>query len=368
MCAYLVHLLSSINTSYVLPIYLLFSLSNRHSTELSPPLRKVIAKLLPFLTYGQVSQSRELASYFKRYVNVNLLGSMEGDDSQQGNVLMKTFVDTAINLPPVSVCDNLRQELISNGFVENVRSFLMKDAPSQPPPWSPALYSKSCKKLSEKKSSELREEWRTYFDRPGIAAAFKMLTGLCSGHDATQLLLTGINDHEDQAGEDMMKDESSQEDGLNLLTLCHWIESTSDNTASGITNPDGILAETFLDALKEDNELSTEKIDAIRKQLRDRKRELAEERRNKALSGMRLGSTGSSTAAAGQGQESASMFGGLFNAFSSSSATASSTSQTRTTRAAKAKETAAAKPKEVPAWMAEMEAMDDEAGVTCAVW
>jgi len=297
------------------------------------------------------------------------VGSMEGDDSQQGNVLMKTFVDTAINLPPVSVCDNLRQELISNGFVESVRSFLMKDAPSQPPPWSPALYSKSCKKLSEKKSSELREEWRTYFDRPGIAAAFKILTGLCSGHDATQLLLVGINDHEDQAGEDTMKEDSSQEDGLNLLTLCHWIESTSDNTASGITNPDGILAETFLDALKEDNELSTEKINAIRKQLRDRKRELAEERRNKALSGMRLsaGSAGSSTAAAGQGQESASMFGGLFNAFSSSSA-AASTSQTRTTRAAKAKETAAAKPKEVPAWMAEMEAMDDEAGVTCAVW
>ena len=351
------------------PIYLLFSSSNRHSTELSPPLRKVIAKLLPFLTYGQVSQSRELASYFKRYVNVNQLGSMEGDDSQQGNVLMKTFVDTAINLPPVSVCDNLRQELISNGFVESVRSFLMKDAPSQPPPWSPALYSKSCKKLSEKKSSELREEWRTYFNRPGIAAGFKILTGLCSGHDATQLLLVDINDHEDQAGEDMMK-ESSQEDGLNLLTLCHWIESTSDNTASGITNPDGILAETFLDALKEDNELSTEKINAIRKQLRDRKRELAEERRNKALSGMRLsaGSTGSSTAAAGQGAESASsMFGGLFNASSSSSA-AASTSQTRTTRAAKAKETAAAKPKEVPAWMAEMEAMDDEAGVTCAVW
>lgn len=327
----------------------------------------MIAKLLPFLTYGQVSQSRELASYFMRYVNVNQLGSMKGDDSQQGNVLMKTFVDTAINLPPVSVCDNLRQELISNGFVESVRSFLMKDAPSQPPPWSPALYSKSCKKLSEKKSSELREEWRTYFDRPGIAAAFKILTGLCSGHDATQLLLVDINDHEDQAGEDM-KEESSQ-DGLNLLTLCHWIESTSDNTTSGITNPDGILAETFLDALKEDNELSTEKIDAIRKQLRDRKRELAEERRNKALSGMRLssGSTGSSTAAAGQGAESASMFGGLFNAFSSSAA-AASTSQTRTTRAAKAKETAAAKPKEVPAWMAEMEAMDDEAGVTCAVW
>ncbi len=35
-------------------------LKSLHSTDLSPPLRKVIAKLLPFLTYGQVSQSKEL--------------------------------------------------------------------------------------------------------------------------------------------------------------------------------------------------------------------------------------------------------------------------------------------------------------------
>ena len=45
---------------------------------------------------------------------------------------MNTFVEAAINLPPVSVCDNLRKELISNGFVERVRCFLLEDAPSQP--------------------------------------------------------------------------------------------------------------------------------------------------------------------------------------------------------------------------------------------
>jgi hypothetical protein len=39
-------------------------LKSLHSTDLSPPLRKVIAKLLPFLTYGQVSQSKELGEFF----------------------------------------------------------------------------------------------------------------------------------------------------------------------------------------------------------------------------------------------------------------------------------------------------------------
>ena len=111
-----------------------------HSTDLSPPLRKVIAKLLPFLTYGQVSQSKELASYFNRHFNVDRLGMMNGTDvasdeteqQLQFDVLMNTFVEAAINLPPVSVCDNLRKELISNGFVERVRCFLLEDAPSQP--------------------------------------------------------------------------------------------------------------------------------------------------------------------------------------------------------------------------------------------
>jgi hypothetical protein len=39
-------------------------LKSLHSTDLSPPLRKVIAKLLPFLTYGQISQSKELGKFF----------------------------------------------------------------------------------------------------------------------------------------------------------------------------------------------------------------------------------------------------------------------------------------------------------------
>lgn len=381
-------------------------LKSLHSTELSPPLRKVIAKLLPFLTYGQVSQSRELASYFSRYVSMDRLGALEGtstaaadeenEDQQEGGInsgeiLMNTFVETAINLPPVSVCENLRAELISNGFVDKVRSFLLKDAPAQPPSWSPALYSKSCKKLSESESSKLKEEWRNYFDRPGLSQAFKILTGLCSRHSPTQLLLSDIATIPLGAiGEDSMdvEDGSGQQD-LNLLTLCHWMESTSDNTASNIKNDNGILAETLLDALKEDNETTSEKIGAIRKMTRDRKRELAEERRNKALVGMSAFGTlagaavsesrasvaasapGSSSAQANasdgaeESAESRSMFASMF----SSLLAAPASSQARTTRASSAAATAnqVQQPKAQPSWMAEMEAMDDEAGATCAV-
>jgi hypothetical protein len=361
-----------------------------HSTDLSPPLRKVIAKLLPFLTYGQVSQSKELASYFNRHFNVDRLGMMSGTDAAsdetevqlQFDVLMNTFVEAAINLPPVSVCDNLRKELISNGFVERVRCFLLEDAPSQPPSWSPALYSKLSTKLCESLTAELNEEWRSYFDRPGLSQAFKILTGLCSRHHATQLLLSDISSNGGDDDEDTCAIDGDEV--LSLLTLCHWIESTSDNTASNIKNPNGILAETFLDALKEDNELCTTKIDSIRKKTRDRKRELAEERRNKALVGMSVfgklagaavsgpvtsstqdNSSVGSAEEASSSAENRSIFASMFASYLPHG----HASQPRATRASSTKESTAAASQvpPQPSWMAEMEAMADEAGVTCAI-
>jgi len=331
-------------------------LKSLHSTDLSPPLRKVIAKLLPFLTYGQVSQSKELASYFARYISVESLGRVEED-----SILMNTFVETAINLPPVAVCDNLRTALIRNDFVGKVRAFLMEGAPLHPPPWSSSLYPKSAELSSDKDA--LKEEWRQYFDRPGLDNAFQILTGLCSKHASTQQLLSNISEDGN----------SNDDDGkLSLLTLCHWMESTSDNTSSSIKNPNGILAETLLDALKEGNESASEKICAIRKKTRDRKREIAEERRNKALKGMSAfgpmtGSSAASSASAGASSStdnrSASMFASVFGGLSSS--LMPSSAQPRT-RASSAKSAEAAQPAK-PAWMAEMEALDDEKGVTCAV-
>ena len=155
------------------------------------------------------------------------------------------FVKTAINIPPVSLCNNLYKELIPNGFVEHVRCFLLKDAPCQPPSWLPTLYSILSNKLSESLSLELKEEWRFYFDQLGLSQAFKILTGLWSRHSATQLLLSDVS-----SGDMNMGISSSNEDNaLSLLTSCHWVEGTSDNTTSNIKNPNGILAETFMDAL-----------------------------------------------------------------------------------------------------------------------
>jgi len=340
-------------------------LKSLHSTQLSAPLRKVIAKLLPFLTYGQVAQSKELASYFDKYVNVESLGMMETFQKGNKSILMTTFVETAISLPTVSVCDNLRKELIQNGFVKKVLMYLMKDAPAKPAPWSPALYSKLEQQSDEKAKSDLKEEWRRYFNRPGLAYAIKVLTGLCSKHSQMQMLLAESG----TGGADESPD---------LLTLCHWIESTSDNTSSGITTNDiGILAETLLDELKQDNQVTAVKVNLIRKKTRERKREIAEERRSKALVGMSafgrlVGSAAAekSTLATSANQpisgapapsdaRSGSMLASMFGL----SSFLSSSTQSRASSSAK---DSSAETKAKPAWMAEMEAMDDEA-FACAV-
>ena len=235
-------------------------------------------------------------------------------------------------------------------------------------------------------SAELKEEWRFYFNRPGLSYAFRILTGLCSRHRATQLVLSDFSTDSSTGA----ISSSDDDDVLSLLTLCHWVESTSDNTMSNIKNPNGILAETLLDALKEDNELCAMKIDAIRKKTRDRKRELAEMRRNKALVGMsafgklavgavagpRSASTAVSQGYSGSGveanvvdpvsSENRSMFASMF-----SSLLVPSFSQPRTRASfAQGSIVASQVPQQStvqPSWMAEMEAMADEEGITCAV-
>ena len=81
--------------------------------------------------------------------------------------------------------------------------------------------------------------------------------GLCSRHVATQLYLSGVSSSGDA--------EARPCKDFIFLPLRHWIESTSESSASNILNSRGILAETLIDALKEDNELSTTKIDVLTK-------------------------------------------------------------------------------------------------------
>mmetsp|Transcript_23735 Transcript_23735/g.33161 ORF Transcript_23735/g.33161 Transcript_23735/m.33161 type:complete len:759 (-) Transcript_23735:372-2648(-) len=276
--------------------------------------------------------------------------------------------------------------------------FALRNIPSQPPPWSPALWSKDqvIEKSPSKKNAKhkkLTDAWRLYFARPGVRTAFRMLTGLVMGHGPTQSMLANVGRSASSGNVD---------DTIQLLTACHWIESTSDNSTSKINlNGIGILAETLLDELKEDNSAVAKQIGTIRRKTRARKKEIAEERRSKALVSMSafgsltggrkleetrirtdtsVSSGTAETSSGGVRDVAASMLApvlGLFGAQNSSSAatavaTTSATANSRAIATARAKidekkqgETKSTPEK--PSWMAEMEAMEDETGLTCSV-
>ena len=338
-------------------------LSSLRTIYLGPPLRKVIAKLLPFLTYGQVSLSRELAEHFVAHVAVDKLADCgEGvQATSQGFVIMDTFVQAAINLPPNDVCHTLRSELLKCEFVQGIVFFVLQGFPSGPPPWTAALWLKHAStKKEEAKKAQLEADWRKYFQRKGVKTAFDMLRGLAKGHEGTQSLIAGVTFGEED------KERS-------FLEACHWIESTSDNKTSQIyTNGMGLLAETIIDELKEGNDLVTKEVIAIRRRTRDRKKEIAEERRSKALVSLSAHGPLAGNLATGSNKpldasipaRSSSLLTPVFDFFATPSLAAGGDGAcyTRPTKK-KGKESEA----NLPVWMAEMEALQDEDGLTCAV-
>jgi len=393
-------------------------LSSLRTTSLSPPLRRIIAKLLPFLTYGQAVQSRELASNFMRYVYVDRL--VDGENGTTGSVfpfseqmendvvLMETFVQAAINLPSVAVCDALRTELILQGFVARVRDFVLQGTPVCPPPWSPALFGKiygNTKDEEEAQKNHFEKEWAKYFGRKGLRTALRILIGLSAGHAQTQQLLADINTPRNERSYELKSSApvTAPRGGTSLLEALHWIESTCDKVSSKISLDGlGLLSETLLDGLQDNNDLVKEKIRSLRQTTRDRKREIAEERRNRALVGLssfgplagaatelstkslqrRVGSTvgtsetavvpavavNRSDASSALGSALSAMIGltGIATALGAASrqqeeapppsrATATGANAISTNDVSK------------PAWLLEMEAMEDEKGLTCAV-
>ena len=328
--------------------------------SLKANLRGVISKLLPFLTYGQPDLSRSLAQHFTEHIDVNELAKCEDDSTHSDSlVMMKTFVETLISLPATCVCNALRDELIHCNFIDKIAHFVLRGIPCQPPSWSPALWTKKEMEMisqSGAKKKALDDSWRSYFDRRGIRTGIKILTGLCKKHQSTQARIAMF---------------------ASSVQSLHWIEATSDNSLLEVeTNGLGLLAETLLDEMVEDNSEVSRLVDGVRKKTKLRKRELAQERRAKALGKIStFGPVGSGAVASSQQDKSdnafargtaASIFGSVVDFFGGSQGPGKPPSPS-TGNKPSAKHQKEKAEKAVPAWMAEMESIEEENGITCAI-
>ena len=333
-------------------------ISSIQTSSLSRPLRNVIAKLLPYLTYGQLALSKELALEFDRHVAVEeLVNDIGNEDVAPAgrSILMDTFVHSSMNLPTSEVCNSLRSQLVDCGFVQRIAQFLILDAPSSPPPWSPSLWSKD-EEIKKQDSQNLEKQWRIYLGRPGLKTALNMLIGISKKHAATQSFLASVEA---------------------FLMALHWMEATSDNASAGIEmNGLGLVSETLLDEMSEGNVDVSKQVNAIRRKTRDRKKEIALAKRSKTLTKMgsfgksasskcSTSSTGSQESAPATTSAAASFLGPIVDRLFRDSSANSNKEESQAGPATKRQKIEATPTK--PAWMLEMEQMEDETGLTCAV-
>jgi E3 ubiquitin-protein ligase UBR4 len=325
-------------------------LQSIETIALSAPLRIVIGKLLPFLTYGQPELCRELARHFDTYLHGDDLCSFEkgvpDDSSGTSNtgkkfILVHTFVQTAISLPANEVCHSLRLALTS--CVERLAQVVLQDMPENPAPWTPALWPAGESAKSPDVGS-LEEAWRSYYARPGRRTALQVLTGLCRRHGPTQSHLVLIP---------------------GFVSACHWLETISDSSTANVqTEGLGLLAETLLDEVIVENEFSRKVVESVRDATRSRKKQLAQEQRQRALS--KIGSFGNEAMASSSARPLSTS-----NSIASTTVASSDASTNATANRSKSRKRKHAEKKpaanDKPAWLSEAEQMQDEVGLTCAV-
>lgn len=326
--------------------------------------------------------SKELALEFMAHVATDKLGEYEVEEGSKRrssfkpqSVLMDTFIHASVSLPANEVCNSLRTELTKCGFIERIARHILRDCPVEPPSWSPSLWSKG-KEASKQKQSILEKKWKEYSTRSGLKASFEILIGLCKEHPCTQTFIGNL-----------------EEGGISFLQFCHWLECTSDNTSAAITMKGfGLLAETLLDDVAEFGKFASEevkKIKSLRKKTRDRKKEIAMERRKKSLMSMSkfgalAGSVPAGASSDGFASNSSATAGAapfwapvldLFRDSSTNQGVCESTNSTASPPSKNKKKSPgeiATKPDMTttnvrPEWMKELESMEDETGLTCAV-
>ena len=324
------------------------------TSSLSRPLRNVIAKLVPYLTYGKPKLSKELASEFMSHVDSKQLGDYEGEEGsvKTQSVLMDTFIHASISLPANEICNSLRMELLKCGFVERILKHILCDCPTEPPSWSPSLWSKGSE-LSKQKKLALDNQWKEYAKRPGVRTCFEILVGLSKAHDSTQAFIGQFF-----------------ECSVSFFQFCNWLESTSDNTSAGVSikSLGGLLAETLLDDIAEFGKSTAQEVRNIRRKTRDRKKEIAMDRRKKSLMSIRGASANPSNIGnSSTGNASTPFWAPVLDLFRTD---ASSTNENEAVpppskRRKKSPSKTAAKATTVkPAWMEELENMEDETGLT----
>jgi len=272
-----------------------------------PVLRSAFARLLPYLTYRSITSANDLAKHMTQAMD----WESWNDRSSCESAVFKLFLEMSQALPENTTGLVVRKALFQCGLVENSVDQLLKQLPQHAKESPSSL-------MGPQKS----EVWQEYMDRTSLPLVLQLLAGICKGHKASQFYLQGRG----------------------LLPVLHVMENLSSGEV-------GIQAENLVEAMCHNNKECTDEFEKLMRDTKERKKALAAQQRERALRAMGMQLTPSTV----QGQQ------GIHKIVSME--------MEKTEGEAEYKEIdeANAAASSTPAWMLEMEAMEEEEGPVCLV-
>ncbi|XP_015793075.1 E3 ubiquitin-protein ligase UBR4-like isoform X2 [Tetranychus urticae] len=202
----------------------------RHNTNVMHMLMKVI----PLLTLGDKEKMATLLDHFRPHLNFN---KFDFDHTPENDFRIDCFCVMLHGIEKNENGNRLKDFILNEDIVSNALAYLKIHAP----PVKSALLATS-------------EEWKEFTQRPVLKYVLRMLTGLCSGHPSSQMLVAAES-----------------------IPVIHGLEQVSSDSHVGS------LAEMLLEALKYQNSVVSEKIEHVRKQTKEEKKKLAMAVRQKQL-------------------------------------------------------------------------------------
>ncbi|XP_074661944.1 E3 ubiquitin-protein ligase UBR4-like [Tubulanus polymorphus] len=191
-----------------------------------------LMRLIPFLAFGDEQKMLTLITHFMPYLDFN---KFDFDHTPDEEIHLECFCVIAAGIECNANGTKLKDMMIAHNVMKSAVDYLTSHAP----PIKTLLATDS-------------EDWKEFVSKPSLRYVLRLLTGLCTGHEKTQLLL------------------------IDCISILHKQEQVASDERIGS------LAENLMEALK-GNALVSAKVEEIRQQTKAEKKRLAMAMRQKHL-------------------------------------------------------------------------------------
>ncbi|WAR30664.1 UBR4-like protein [Mya arenaria] len=170
---------------------------------------QALMRLIPFLAFGEEDKMLTLINHFKPYLDfskhvVTIYCRFDAEHTQDEKVHLDCFCTIAAAIQNNANGVQLKDMIVEQGLVQMALDYILRQAPE-------------IKTLLATDS----ENWKDFLSKQSLNYILRFLTGICDGHENTQLLL-----------------------GNHLVPILHKLEQVSSDKHIGT------MAENFMETLK----------------------------------------------------------------------------------------------------------------------